>query len=133
MITNLVINYPLPSDPNANFQPTNILMSGHHFFRDNTTPVFDLDLKNSAQYGYAVAKKDVATPAPTDAPKGPNGEAAVPWLRLKTIEGTTGGIRHVYRINTVGGTAPKTCEGRKPGVFSVEYAAQYWFYAVNGS
>jgi Protein of unknown function (DUF3455) len=132
MMTNLVVNYPLPSNPNDNFQPTNILLSGHHFF-SNTTPIFDLDLTPKAQYGYAVTKKDSASPAPSDAPVGPNGEPAVPWLKLDTVDGTKGGLRHVYRVNTVGGTAPKTCEGKQPGVFSVEYSTQYWFYAVNTS
>lgn len=132
MMTNLVINYALPSNPTANFQPTNILLSGHHFFA-NTTPIFDLDLTPQTQYGYAVTKKDRASPAPSDAPQGPNGEAAVAWLKLDTIEGTKGGLKHVYRVNTVGGSPPKTCEGMNAGVFSVEYSAQYWFYAANTS
>lgn len=133
MMTNLVINYPLPSIPTDNFQPTNIFLSGHHFFSDNTTPIFDLDLTPSAQYGYAVTKKQSASPAPSDAPTGPNGEAAVAWLKLDTVNGTKGGLRHIYRVNTVGGSAPKTCVGRQAGVFSVEYSAQYWIYATNGS
>ena len=133
MMTNLVINYPLPSDPSANFQPTNIFLSGRHFFSTNTTPIFDLNLSPQAQYGYAVTKKDAATPAPSDAPQGLAGEAAVAWLRLNTIDGTTGGLKHIYRVNTVGGSPPKTCEGMKAGVFSVEYAAQYWIYAADGS
>lgn len=133
MLTNLVINYPLPSNPTDNFQPSNILASGSHFFSNHTTPIFDLNLGPQAQYGYAVAKKDSASAAPTEAPEGLNGEAAVPWLKLNTIEGTKGGLRHVYRVNTVGGSAPKTCEGVKAGVFTVEYAAQYWIYAANES
>lgn len=133
MMTNLVINYPLPKNPNANFQPTNILLSGLHYFSDSGVPIFDLDLTKKAQYGYAMTKKDSASPAPSDAPKGPNGEAAVPWLKLNTIDGSRGGMRHVYRVNTVGGSPPKTCEGRQPGVFSVEYSTQYWFYAANES
>lgn len=132
MMTNLVINYPLPSNPTANFQPPNILLSGHHFFA-NTTPVFDLDLTPQTQYGYAVAKKDASSPAPTNAPAGPNGEAAVAWLKLNTVDGTKGGLRHVYRVNTVGGSPAKTCEGKDPGVFTVEYSAQYWFFAENTS
>jgi Protein of unknown function (DUF3455)/Protein of unknown function (DUF2990) len=133
MITNLVVNYPLPSNPTANFQPTNILLSGHHFFSNNTTPVFDLDLTPQAQYGYAIAKKQSASPAPSDAPVGPNGEAAVAWLKLDTVDGTKGGLKHIYRVNTVGGSAPKTCEGMEAGDFSVEYSAQYWVYAADGS
>lgn len=132
MITNLVTNYPLPSDPNANFQPSDIVLSGHHFF-SNATPVFDLDVNSQAQYGYVMAKKDSSSPAPKDAPVGPNGELAVPWLKLNTIDGTTGGIKHVYRLNTVGGTAPKSCEGMTPGVFTIVYSAQYWFYAESQS
>jgi hypothetical protein len=34
----------------------------------------------------------------------------------------------VYRVHTAGGQPSKTCEG-KDAVFSVEYSAQYWFYA----
>ncbi len=133
MMTNLAINYPLPSNPTANFQPTNILFSGYHFFTDNTTPVFDLDTSPQKQYGYAVTEKDSASPAPSDAPEGPNGEPAVAWLKLNTIDGTKGGLRHIYRVNTVGGSPPNTCEGREPGVFTVEYSAQYWIYAANDS
>lgn len=132
MMTNLVINYPLPSDPISNFQPTNIFLSGQHFFH-NATPVFDLNLTPESQYGFALGKKDSSSPAPADAPKGPKGEAAVAWLKLDTVDGTRGGVRHVYRVNTVGGSPPKTCEGMKPGVFSVDYSSQYWFYASNGS
>jgi Protein of unknown function (DUF3455) len=133
MMTNLLINYPLPSKPTDNFQPTNMFLSGHHFFSDKTTPVFDLDVTPQAQYGYAVAKKNSSSPAPSDAPKGPNGEAAVAWLRLNTVNGTKGGLKHIYRINTVGGSPPKTCEGMSAGVFSIQYTAQYWFFAAGGS
>ena len=69
MMTNLVVNYPLPSNPTGNFQPTNILLSGQHFFH-NATPVFDLNLTPKAQYGFALTKKDESSPAPADAPKG---------------------------------------------------------------
>jgi Protein of unknown function (DUF3455) len=133
MMTSLVINYPLPNNPTANFQPTNILFSGHHFFRNKTTPIFDLDTSKKAQYGFAVSQKQSATPAPSDAPTGLQGEPAIAWLKLDTIDGTTGGLRHIYRVNTVGGSPPKTCEGMTPGDFSVQYASQYWFFATNGS
>ena len=132
LMTNLVIHYPLPSDPTASLSPAQILFSGHHYF-DEKTPIFDLNTSPSSQYGFAAVEKDDATDAPPDAPKGLEGETAVKWLKLNTVEGTTDGVRHVYRVNTVGGSPPETCEGMElePGgtVFSVEYAAQYWFYA----
>jgi hypothetical protein len=133
MMTSLFINYPLPADPSASFQPSNILFSGHHFFSNNTTPIFDLNLAPKADYGYAVAQKESAAPAPDNAPTGLDGEPAVAWLKLDTVDGTLGGLKHIYRVNTVGGSAPKTCEGLKSGVFSVQYTAQYWFYAAEGS
>lgn len=70
--------------------------------------------------------------APASAPKGENGvgNGAVPWLRLPALTGQTGNngdIKAVYRLNTAGGKAPATCES-SPAAFSVQYAAEYWFY-----
>ncbi|KAI1812237.1 hypothetical protein GGS20DRAFT_558990 [Poronia punctata] len=108
--------------------PTNLDVSGKHFFTNATTPFFNLDTSRH-RIGEAPCSKTNATDAPEDAPKGRNGEKAVPWLRLATNEqGTTGGIHEVYRVQTVGGSAPETCEGQ-PEAFTVQYAAEYWFYA----
>jgi hypothetical protein len=39
-------------------------------------------------------------------------------------------VKEIYRLNTVGGMAPATCEGKKVGdVVVVPYQAQYWIYA----
>jgi Protein of unknown function (DUF3455) len=34
----------------------------------------------------------------------------------------------VYRVETAGGVAPKTCKGHENSTISVAYAAEYWFY-----
>ncbi|KAK4215924.1 putative malate dehydrogenase [Rhypophila decipiens] len=110
----------------SKLNPSNLAISGHHFFTGPTTPFFDLDV-STKKLGHANCAKDGATPAPANAPKGQKGEAAVPWLKLLTISGATGNLREVYRVETVGGSAPATCQGLPAG-FTVQYAAQYWFY-----
>ncbi|KAF1962743.1 hypothetical protein CC80DRAFT_565272 [Byssothecium circinans] len=90
---------------------------GAHFFFDMSTPEFDI-----IGLGETQTKKidvDSTTPAATD----------VPWLRLEAqTSGTTSAVKQIYRLNTKGGVAPKTCEGQA-AVVTVEYTAQYWMYA----
>jgi hypothetical protein len=107
---------------NSRLGPTNLDVSGKHFFTNATTPFFNLDT-NRQQIGEAPCSKSNATNAPADAPKGRQGEAAVPWLRLTTNPGATGGIHEVYRVKTAGGSAPATCKGQ-PASFQVQYAAE---------
>ncbi|KAI9759700.1 MAG: hypothetical protein M4579_002177 [Chaenotheca gracillima] len=131
--------FPVPN-VNQQLTPPNLLLSGHHYFGDGTTPIFDLDVVPQRSYGLFVGKKDSASPAPASAPKGdpPRGSKAgtkgygsVAWLKLTTKDGTpfgtSKGIKEVYRLNTVGGNPPTTCSGQ-PKAFSVDYAAEYWFF-----
>ncbi|KAI8934702.1 hypothetical protein NX059_008391 [Plenodomus lindquistii] len=91
---------------------------GTHFFVDNTTPDFDIPALGNTQVKKV---EDVNAPDAKD----------VKWLRLQAQEvGTTSLVKMVYRLGTVGGVAPATCEGRGAGeVVTVEYEAQYWIYA----
>lgn len=102
--------------------PSNLLVSGVHYFVTTTTPFFDLDTANG-QLGEAQCKKNASLSAPPDAPKGREGEAAVTWLKLTTKPGATGGLQEVFRLQTAGGSAPATCAGM-PASFEVQYAAQ---------
>lgn len=54
----------------------------------------------------------------------------VKWLRLEAQQGaSTSDVKMVYRLNTVGGIAPTSCEGTTAGeVMTVPYEAQYWVY-----
>jgi hypothetical protein len=92
---------------------------GAHFFVDSTTPDFDI-----IGLGNTQAKKveSMAAPQATN----------VPWLKLDAqVQGTTSAVKNIYRLETVGGVAPKNCVGQKAGdVVTVEYEAQYWVYAV---
>lgn len=92
---------------------------GAHFFVDNTTPDFDI-----IGLGNTQAKKvqDVNAPQPA---------SDVKWLRLEAqTQGSTSSVKEIYRLNTEGGLAPATCEGRAAGeVVTVDYRAQYWIYA----
>jgi len=130
LLPNLALQYPLPADPSANLQPPNIDLSGHHFFANPTTPIFNLDADPTRQLGTAVGHKAANSTAPSDAPKGQNGvgDGAVPWLYLTTTNATVGNVKTVYRMNTAGGNPPATCQD-SPAVFSVQYAAEYWFWS----
>ncbi|KAI0454516.1 hypothetical protein F5B21DRAFT_474942 [Xylaria acuta] len=107
--------------------PTNLLVSGKHFFRNATTPFFSLDTSRQ-RIGEAPCSKLNSSNAPADAPKGRGGEAAVGWLRLGANGDATGNLHQVYRVETAGGSAPATCQGM-PASFEVQYAAEYWFFA----
>lgn len=109
-------------------QPSTFDLSGHHYFITNTTPVFDL---SSSNLGFVVAHKAASSNAPVNATKGPNdiGDGAVPWLYLTATAATVGPVKEVFRLNTAGGMPPETCLGMPP-TFSVQYAAEYWFYGL---
>ncbi|EHL00241.1 hypothetical protein M7I_3731 [Glarea lozoyensis 74030] len=105
--------------------PSNLAISGQHYFTNLTTPLFDLDT-TAMKLGVAPCQKNSSIPAPTDAPVGQNGLGlgAVPWLKLTTRSGATGDLAEVYRVNTAGGSPPKVCAGM-PETFQVEYAAEW--------
>lgn len=119
-ITTLALNYVIPTGPEADQR-----LSGHHYFTDKKVPMFDLRTEGS-NYGYVQATPDVVkSAAPQDASAGPNQMGSVAWLKLNAVEGD---YKEVYRVHTAGGAPPKTCDGMG-SAFSVEYSAQYWFYA----
>lgn len=127
MLPSLALEYPVPAET---LSPSNIALSGHHFFRDTTTPIFNMDTSTTAEYGYVVGKKNASSVAPADAVVGQNNEGygAVAWLYLLAQNGTTDQLQNVYRLNTAGGSPPTTCEGQE-SVFEIQYAAEYWFWA----
>ncbi|KAI0115506.1 hypothetical protein GGR51DRAFT_503256 [Nemania sp. FL0031] len=136
LLPQLALQFDLPAsaasasviDADAKMGPTNLLVSGKHFFTNATTPFFNLDTTRY-RIGEAPCSKLNATNAPADAPKGRGGEGAVPWLRLSANPGATGNLQQVYRVETAGGSAPATCAGM-PAQFEVQYAAEYWFFAM---
>lgn len=90
-----------------------IPVCGHHYFTKAGVPTFDLGKK-----GVLSGKKagDIAAP----------GGVGVDWLYLTAIAPST--LKAVYRVQTVKGKPPATCQGQ-PAAIEVQYAAQYWFYA----
>lgn len=103
--------------------PTSLAVSGHHFFTNATTPFFTLDTPAGA-LGTVPCSKTGTTNAPAGAPTGQQGEGAVAWLKLQARSGATGNLQEVYRVETAGGSAPKSCAGM-PAAFEVQYSAQY--------
>ncbi len=133
----LALDYPLPAIPSAPQPGSQVDLSGHHYFSTNTTPVFELNSATlGAHLGVVVGKKSANSTAPAGSPLGPDGkgDGSVAWLQLSATNAsvTTSGDgqwKSIYRVNTAGGSPPKTCEGKNAGeVFSVEYAANYWYY-----
>ena len=84
------------------------------------------------QYGTGAFKKNATSNALTTPPPIPlpsNQTGSVTWLKLTEKNPGDGQVfQNVYRLNTVGGSAPATCKGQ-PQSFEVEYAAQYWLFA----
>ena len=80
-------------------------ISGHHFFPDPSTPVFDLNVADERSLGVVAAKKVGTVPAPSGSGQGLDGSKAVPWLYLKSSasDGNRGGIKEIYRVRTAGG------------------------------
>jgi len=126
-LPNLALQFPTPAPPLA-LAASNLMVSGHHYFSNGTTPVFDLNTA-AGKLGSVACAKNSSTPAPVGASAGVGGKGygAVPWLRLLTRD-AQGNLQEVYRMNTAGGTAPPTCEGIVNTSFEVQYAAEYWFY-----
>jgi hypothetical protein len=118
-VTTMALDYAIPTSEIAQQ-----LLSGHHEFTKDGAPLFLLDTELH-KYGFVQAAKNASSNAPDTASKGTNLLGSVPWLKLT---GTAGQYKEVYRLNTAGGVAPKTCEGIY-GPISVPYAAEYWFYA----
>ncbi|KAF2845962.1 hypothetical protein T440DRAFT_482986 [Plenodomus tracheiphilus IPT5] len=119
-VTRLALNYAIPTAPEAEKR-----LSGHHEFTAAGVPLFNLVTPN-ANLGYVMAKPDVVkSAAPEGAALGANGLGSVAWIKLSAVEGD---YKEVYRVHTAGGVAPKNCSGLA-GSFTVEYSAQYWFYA----
>lgn len=94
---------------------------GKHFFDAAGTPVFDLYTKGESLVG---KKVDQVAP-PANAASGPAGTGAVMWLKLDD-KGGSKGLKEVYRVITAGGNPTPSC--KKAGLFSIEYATEYWFY-----
>jgi hypothetical protein len=95
---------------------------GKHYFTADGTPFFDLRGSERYNSGWIAAKKEDEEDAPAKPGYGITGDVA--WLKLTAVEGS---LSEVYRIHTAGGSAPATCEDM-PEEFTVDYAAEYWFY-----
>lgn len=128
------LQYNTSLDNNGKIMFTEVDRCGHHYFNAASAPTFDLNDNNN---GLGVLVADGKNPetkvaAPASAIKGQAASSsalngAVAWLKLDAASGTTGNLTEVYRVDTAGGQPPATCSGQ-PASFSIEYAAQYWFF-----
>ena len=128
-ISNLALRYFFSTNPTGPLKPSDLQLSGYHYFSNNTTPVFAFDALASPKLGTVYAAKGASSDVPSEAVVGVNkiGNGAVPWLFLTSRPTTEGDIKDVYRLNTAGGQPPEACTSM-PAAFSVDYAAVYWFW-----
>lgn len=126
------LNMPTPKKDKLLF-PAQAFTSGHHYFSDLTTPTFNLHTEK-ANYGIQFGKVLIKVPVPDSMQQlGQDQSKAVPWLKLSAGDAPEGlasdgsPVKEIYRINTAGGSAPKTCDAMA-ATFEVEYAAEYWFW-----
>ncbi|RDL40394.1 Uncharacterized protein BP5553_00373 [Venustampulla echinocandica] len=127
LLPSLALEFNLTSPDQETLTLSDLAVSGHHFFSNATTPLFDLNTQ-ARQLGLVPCKGGNSTAAPKDAVVGQNnkGFGAVAWLRLPTRDGA-GNVQEVFRVNTAGGKPPAACVGM-PATFEVQYAAEYWFF-----
>lgn len=120
-------SFPSALEWNLESQGYNHRVGTHTFapLSANTSiPTFAFDQLTMSPFPIAQVGKLNETAAPESACPGLQGEGTVKWLYLKDTKGLSkGGVDTVYRLETAGGMAPKTCEGR-PKTFEVKYAAQ---------
>jgi hypothetical protein len=123
-LPDVALQFKLTDMNQDTLSPPNLATSGHHYFSNLTTPVFNLDTA-VMDLGFAPCAKNNSEPAPASAAMGQDDEGfgAVAWLKLLTRDGATGNLKEVYRVNTAGGKPPTTCAGM-PATFEVEYAAE---------
>jgi hypothetical protein len=129
MLPGVALQFNLTGTDQASLSPSNLLVSGHHFFLNLTTPFFNLDT-STEDLGTAPSMKNNSVAAPAGSILGQYGvgNGAVAWLKLLTLDGATGNLQEVYRLNTAGGNPPTTCAGM-PDAFEVQYAAESVTYS----
>ena len=123
-LPNVALQFNLTNPSQASLAPSDLAISGHHFFSNLTTPFFNLD-STSLDLGVVPCSKNNTVSAPTGAPKGQDntGFGAVAWLKLLARDGATGNLEEVYRVNTAGGNPPPACAGQA-ATFEIQYAAE---------
>lgn len=110
--------------------PLNLKHMGKHFFTTDLIPTFVLP--QASPPAQIQGKKVGDVPAPVNACPGTMGEGAVDWLQLPDnglgfSKNTPLAGGDIYRVETAGGAAPKTC-ANNDGAIIVPYAAMYFFF-----
>ncbi|KAF4637599.1 hypothetical protein G7Y89_g472 [Cudoniella acicularis] len=128
ILPGVALEFNLTTPTQQTLTPSNLDISGHHYFSNTTTPSFNLST-TAMDLGFALCQKNNTVPAPAGSVVGQDGVGfgAVPWLKLTTRTGATGNLQEIYRVNTAGGNPPATCVGM-PATFEIQYAAEYWFF-----
>ncbi|KAL8804882.1 MAG: hypothetical protein Q9182_002284 [Xanthomendoza sp. 2 TL-2023] len=129
---------PTPKGDSQLF-PAQAFVSGQHYFT-GSAPTFNL---HTATHNYGIQFASVLAKVPVPekmqtGQMGQDGSKPVPWLKLaaanslpsreqEVLDSDSSPVKEVFRVNTAGGSPPKTCDGMGK-TFEVEYAAEYWFW-----
>jgi hypothetical protein len=111
----------------ASIEPDALRQTGFHFFdRPAGAQVPNFNIFEAGDF--LSAKRAGGVKAPAGSYTGRNGLGTIDWLYLvDNASGRSHGLSSVYRVETAGGVAPKTCDTAGTQAF-IPYAAQYWFY-----
>src|SRR4030088_1904819 len=66
MLPNVALQFNLTTINQATLSPSNLAISGHHYFTTPTPPAFNLDT-TAMDLGFAPCAKNASVPAPTGA------------------------------------------------------------------
>ncbi|KAK7525803.1 uncharacterized protein IWZ02DRAFT_374591 [Phyllosticta citriasiana] len=122
----IALQYDIPTAASA-LEAYSILLSGHHYFTNASTPFFNLDTADH-NWGVVALQKAASASAPSTGSGAAASNGSCAWLQLAARDEPGLAWKEVYRLNTAGGNAPDTCEDID-GDFEVQYAATYWFWS----
>ncbi|KAF9653509.1 hypothetical protein BDM02DRAFT_3086961 [Thelephora ganbajun] len=109
-----------------NIVPAYMILAQHYFIRNTAggiSPTWDFRATQKFQgvENAVFVGKSLANIPDVDPTKN------VPWLHVGKVSGDIS--NEIYRIFTVGGVAPSSCDsGASTKDISVKYTSQYWFY-----
>jgi len=109
------------------FKSMDMLIADHYFVANDTATGISPKFASAkdGDESSIIAQKVASLQAPN--------ATNIDWLQLAKVNGNFSGTDTVFRVDTMGGRPPASCDPNT-GTISVPYAAKYWFFssASNG-
>jgi hypothetical protein len=120
-LPSIALKYAQPTPEQLRSSSARDFYLGNHYFTPNaTTPFFNLNTEDH-EYGVVALGR-------LDGNDAANAQRDVANLKLGAKSRRGCQVQEVYRLNSAGGTPPKTCKDMPPK-FEVQYATNYWFWS----